>query len=242
MASRKTAGLRTVDVARRAGCSVQQVRNLERDGVLPPAERGRAGYRAYGEVHVLSARAYRLTAAAIGPAEARVVLREAHSGRRLPMLVDAAHARLDAQRRELRLAQRAAEAIAEEPIGDAQPADSMTVSELAGALGVRPSTLRHWDAEGVVVPRRAGARGARLYAPEDVRDARIAHQLRLAGYRIPALRDLLSALRTFRGGDVTAALAAREGEIDTRSWALFEAAALLFRIVSPSGDDSVEIG
>ncbi|WP_223273504.1 MerR family transcriptional regulator [Nocardia cerradoensis] len=227
-------------MARQAGCSVQQVRNLERDGVLPAAERGSSGYRTYREVHVLSARAYRLASAALGPAEARVVLREAHSGQRLPVLMDAAHARLDAQRRELRLAQRAAEAIAEEPIGDAKPADSMTVSELAGALGVRPSTLRHWDAEGLVVPGRA--RGARLYAPEDVRDARIAHQLRLAGYRIPALRELLSASRTFRGGDVSAALAAREAEIDTRSWALFEAAALLFRIVSASGDDSVELG
>ncbi len=191
---------------------------------------------------MLSARAYRLVAAAVGPAEARVVLREAHSGQQLPVLMDAAHARLDAQRRELRLAQRAAEAIAEEPIGDAKPADSMTVSELAGALGVRPSALRHWDAEGLVVPGRAGARGARLYAPEDVRDARIAHQLRLAGYRIPALRDLLSALRTFRGDGVSAALAAREAEIDTRSGALFEAAALLFRIVSSSGEDSGEIG
>ncbi|SUA43017.1 zinc-responsive transcriptional regulator [Nocardia africana] len=229
-------------MARRAGCSVQQVRNLERDGVLPAVERGPSGYRTYGAVHVLSARAYRLLAAAVGPAEAKVVLRAAHSGQHVPALLDAAHARLDAQRRELRLAQRAAEAIAEEPIGDARSADSMTVSELAEALGVRASALRHWDAEGLVVPGRAGARGARLYAPEDVRDARIAHQLRLAGYRIPALRDLLSALRAFRGGDVAAALAAREVELDARSWALFEAAALLFRIVAPSGDDSPEIG
>ncbi|MGW5520497.1 MerR family transcriptional regulator [Nocardia africana] len=218
------------------------MRNLERDGVLPAVERGPSGYRTYRAVHVLSARAYRLLAAAVGPAEARVVLREAHSGQQLPALLDAAHASLDARRRELRLAKRAAGAIAGEPIGDARPADSMTVSELAEALGVRASTLRHWDAEGVVVPGRAGARGARLYAPEDVRDARIAHQLRLAGYRIPALRDLLSALRAFRGGDVSAALAAREVELDTRSWALFEAAALLFRIVAPSGDESGEIG
>ncbi|MBV7705252.1 MerR family transcriptional regulator [Nocardia nova] len=242
MTSRKSTGLRTVDVARRAGCSVQQIRNLERDGVLPPVERGPSGYRTYRRGHVLSAHAYRLLATAVGPAEARDVLRATHSGQPLPALLDAAHARLDAQRRELRLAKRAAAAIADEPIGDATSADSMTVSELAGALGVRPSTLRHWDAEGLVVPGRAGPRGARLYAPEDVRDARIAHQLRLAGYRIPALRDLLSALRAFRGGDVSAALAAREVEIDTRSWALFEAAALLFRIVSPSGDDSFEAG
>ena len=48
----------------------------------------------------------------------------------------------------------------------------MSISELAAALGVRPSALRYWDAEGLVVPRRATAGGARQYSPADVRDAR----------------------------------------------------------------------
>ncbi|MEX2970149.1 MerR family DNA-binding transcriptional regulator [Streptomyces sp. C184] len=55
MSTLKSSALRTVDVARRAGYSVQQVRNLERDGVLPPATRTAAGYRRYGELHVHSA-------------------------------------------------------------------------------------------------------------------------------------------------------------------------------------------
>jgi DNA-binding transcriptional MerR regulator len=51
--------MRTVDVARHAGYSVQHVRNLERDGVLPPATRTAAGYRIHTEIHVRSALAYR---------------------------------------------------------------------------------------------------------------------------------------------------------------------------------------
>jgi DNA-binding transcriptional MerR regulator len=149
--SRNSSDLRTVDVARRSGYSVQQVRNLERAGVLPPAGRTPSGYRIYSELHVHATLAYRALAAGTGPVEARRILRAAtgHPRSDALALVDAAHARLDAERRELRLAMQAAGAIAAEPIDGVRPTDSMSIAELATALGVRPSTLRHWDAEGV---------------------------------------------------------------------------------------------
>ncbi|MFI1522949.1 MerR family DNA-binding transcriptional regulator [Kitasatospora cineracea] len=222
--------LRTVDVARRAGCSVQQVRNLERDGVLPPADRTPAGYRVHTEVHLHSALAYRSLAVGAGPAEARRIVRAFHRPPRAEALalLDAAHARLDAERARLRLAREAAGAIAEEPIGEVRASDAMGVSELAAALGVRPSALRHWDAEGLVVPDRDPVRGTRRYTPAQVRDARIVHQLRLAGHRIGPLRALLPELRGARGPvAVTAALAARDEGLTARSLALLEGAAAL---------------
>ncbi|QKW23834.1 MerR family DNA-binding transcriptional regulator [Kitasatospora sp. NA04385] len=230
MQSLNSAVLRTVDVARRAGCSVQQVRNLERDGVLPPADRTAAGYRVYTELHLHSALAYRALAAGAGPVEAKRIVRAFHRPplARALALLDAAHARLDAERARLRLAREAAGAIAEEPIGEVRAADAMGVSELAAALGVLPSALRHWDAEGLVVPDRDPVRGTRRYTPAQVRDARIVHQLRLAGHRIAPLRALLPDLRGARGpADVTAALAARDEHLTARSLALLEGAAAL---------------
>lgn len=220
--------LRTVDIARRSGYSVQQVRDLERSGVLPPAARTAAGYRVHGEVHIRSALAYRALAAGVGPVAAKRIMRAVHSGpaRDVLAMLDAAHADLDRERRELTLAKDAAEAIALEEIGDVRPADAMTVSELAAALGVRPSTLRHWDAEGLVVPDRAGT--ARRYSPTQVRDARIVHQLRGAGYRIQPLRALLPNLR-----EVRTALVARDAGIATRSRALLDAAVSLSAVLSP---------
>ncbi|MFD0853276.1 MerR family DNA-binding transcriptional regulator, partial [Actinomadura adrarensis] len=79
MGSRNSPGLRTVDVGRRAGCSVQQVRNLERDGVLPPAARTAAGYRVYDESHVSAALAYRALATGTGPVEAKRIMRAVHA-------------------------------------------------------------------------------------------------------------------------------------------------------------------
>ncbi|MGY2066669.1 MerR family transcriptional regulator [Blastococcus sp. SYSU DS0619] len=108
----------------------------------------------------------------------------------------------------------------------------MTISELAAALGVRPSTLRHWDAEELVPARRSGPRSTRTYPPDAVRDARITHQLRRAGHRIGPLRALLDQLRrTGRGQDVEAALAARGTSIDDRSRALVRGVAALDRLL-----------
>ncbi|HEX6359826.1 MerR family transcriptional regulator [Actinophytocola sp.] len=222
--------MRTVDVGRRAGYSVQQVRNLERDGVLPPATRTATGYRAYDERHVRSALAYRVLAVAAGPVEAKRIVRAAHAypASDLLALLDAAHARLDTERRELALAREAAEAIAAEPIDDVRPTDTMTITELADALGIRPSALRHWEAEGLVVPGRTASR--RMYSPADVRQARIVHQLRLAGYRIPTLQTLVPNLRQW--DEVTTALAARDANIEARSRALLDGAAALSALIA----------
>lgn len=230
--------MRTGDIARRAGYSVQQVRNLERDGVLPPATRTAKGYRTYGERHLRSALAYRALAAGTGPTEAKKIVRAVH---RSPLaevlaLLDAAHARLDTERGDLRQAEEAARAISGEPIEDVRASDSMSVAELAAALGIRPSTLRHWDAEGVVVPDRDGVRGTRRYTPAQVRDARIVHQLRKAGHRIAPLRALMPELRRARRTeDVFAALAARDADITARSRALLDGGAALSALLPPGG-------
>ncbi|WP_081511443.1 MerR family transcriptional regulator [Nocardia donostiensis] len=242
--------MRTVDVARRAGYSVQQIRNLERDGVLPPSARTATGYRVYDDIHLHSALAYRALAAGTGPVEAKKIVRAFHCSPAAVALalLDAAHARLDTERTDLHHAIAAAESITTEPLTDIRASDSMTVSELATALGIRPSTLRHWDSEGLVVPDRAPHRGTRRYTPTQVRDARIVHQLRQAGYRIPALRALMPEIRHARRlQDVRSALAARETAITARSQALLDGSAALSALLACSAstnspqDDSKQI-
>lgn len=229
MKSRKS-GLWTVDVARGAGYSVQQVRILERDGVLPPVERTASGYRIYAEAHVQAAIAYREFAAGLGPVDAKQLMRTALNRPTVELLasLDAAHADLHVARQRLRLAKKAAESITAEPLDDVRPSDVMSIGELAEALGVRASTLRHWEDEGLVAPDRTVGRRARSYSPAAVRDARIAHQLRLAGYRIDVLRALIPQLSTARDHDgVLKGLNARDSRLDERSRALLHGTAAL---------------
>ncbi|HEY0535222.1 MAG TPA: MerR family transcriptional regulator [Actinoplanes sp.] len=227
--------LRTADVARRAGCSVQQVRNLERDGVLEPPTRTPSGYRTWTEIHALAAATYVVLAAGVGAAEAKKLIRIARAGTENDVLalVDRAHARLHTERRDVELARAAVAAITAEPLDDVRPNDAMTISELASALAVPTSTLRYWDRQGLLTPARAVRGRARIYTPADVRDARIVHQLRLAGYRIPPLRALMPALRQRgRTSDITAALRARDAHINSRSRALLQAASGLLALTS----------
>lgn len=227
-------GLRTVDVARRSDYSVQQIRNLERHGALPPADRTSSGYRRYAEIHVEAALAYRRLAAGVGPVEAKMIMRTALEGTTSEFLavLDSAHAHLDAERGHLRATQEAVAAITTEPIDDVRPTDDLTITHLAQALGVRPSTLRHWDGEGLLQPHRVTPRGPRVYSPYEVRNARIIHQLRQAGYGIAILQTLLPALRTGRRWDeVTDALGVRSTTIERRSLALFSATAALHSVI-----------
>lgn len=228
--------LRTADLARRSGYSVQQVRKLEREGVLPPTSRTPAGYRQFGDIHVHSLHAYRALAIALGPVEAKRFLRGIRTAARDDTLavLDAAHARLTAERADLAAARAAAKYIAGEPIASVSAADSLSVGELAIALGVRASTLRHWDAEGLVTPDRDPSGRARRYSPEQVRLARIVQQLRSSGQPVKAVREFIPSLRSgLRERDLEAAFAAREGDIARRSGALLDAASALRMLLEP---------
>ncbi|PJJ72820.1 DNA-binding transcriptional MerR regulator [Diaminobutyricimonas aerilata] len=231
---------RTVDLARAVGYSVQQIRDLERLGVIPPARREANGYRSYSRVHEVAARAYRGLAAAVGPVEARRLLASiwSMSVADAAAAVGAAHVRLERERDDVRHALRALAVIRAER-ADLDGADdaAMTIAELADALGVRASTLRHWEAEGLVVPERVTSLGARRYRPSDVREARIVAALRASGYGVPAVREVMAGLRGFGiTADVEAVLQRRLGSIAARSVALLRTGSDLAEVLDALRD------
>jgi DNA-binding transcriptional MerR regulator len=180
--------------------------------------------------------AYRELSRGVGPARAKVLTRALHhdAPSMFLALLDDAHAELARERRDLALAREAARRIAAEPLATPQPSDAMTISELASALGTTPATLRHWQAEGLLTPDRAGRARVRIYSPVQVRDARVIHQLRAAGYRIPHLRAVLPHILTSQDpdGPLAAALQGRDEQLTKRSRALLRAAASLNDILA----------
>ncbi|MFD7226510.1 MerR family transcriptional regulator [Streptomyces sp. NPDC059892] len=232
--------LRTVDVARESGYSVQQVRDLERLGVIPPAARSGNGYRAYTPLHVHALRAYRGLAGAVGPVAARQTLAELRTKpiAEAAAAISAVHVRLARERDEALRAQEALGAIEAEAAapGFERENDAMTITELAEALHVRPSALRFWEQEGLVTPERVTSLRARRYGLSAIGAARIVAALRGAGYGIPAVREIMESLRQVDG--VEAAhhiLRQRLDQIAMRSVALLRAGADLAAVVAPAG-------
>ncbi|EGX59230.1 MerR family transcriptional regulator, partial [Streptomyces zinciresistens K42] len=229
--------LRTADVARASGYSVQQVRDLERLGVTPPAARSGNGYRSYTGRHVLALRAYRGTAAAAGPVAARRLLPDLWEKplAAAASAVNELHVRLARERDEALRAQEALRAIRAEAGGRAarRDGDTMTITELAGALAVRPSTLRFWEEEGLVTPERVTSLRARRYGPSAVGAARIVAALRNAGYRIPEVREVMGSLDRREGLEATGrVLAERLDRIADRTVALLRAGADLAAVIT----------
>ncbi|MGP4002218.1 MerR family transcriptional regulator [Streptomyces sp. 8N706] len=236
--------LRTVDVARESGYSVQQVRDLERLRVIPPAPRSSNGYRSYTPIHVHALRAYRGLAGAVGPVAARQMLTELRTETiaEAASAINAVHVRLARERDEALRAQQALGAIQAEANTPEfeHESDAMTITELAGALGVRPSTLRFWEQEGLVIPERVTSLRARRYGLSAIRAARIVAALRGTGYSIPAVREIMGSLHQLDGlGETRRILRQRLDQIATRTVALLRAGADLEAVVMSAQEPTI---
>lgn len=231
--------LRTAQVSSASGYSVQQVRDLERLGVIPAAVRGPSGYRSYAPLHVRALAAYRGLAAAVGPVEARRLLARIWRMQLEEAAAElgAVHMRLATERARLLQAQEALRTIradtaeAADADSGAEPAASdadaaMTITALSRALGVRSSTLRFWEREGLVAPRRVTSLQIRVYDPPSIRALRVVAALRGAGYRIPAVREIVASLHDVDTRGATGrALRQRLDALALRTVALLEAGA-----------------
>lgn len=198
--------LRPVDLARAHGLSTQAVRNYEQAGILPAARRTPSGYRAYTPLHAAALRAFLALVPGHGRPVASSVMRAVNADDvdEALLLVDRSHARLLDDRDTLRAVERAlgdlgSTAPAGPGAGAPGPSGGVFIGPLADRLGIRPATLRAWERAGLVRPRRDPGTGYRVYDEADVRDARLAHQLRRGGHPLERIAPLLAQVRQAGG-------------------------------------------
>jgi DNA-binding transcriptional MerR regulator len=197
---------RPADLARVHGLSAQAVRNYERDGVLPPAERSSNGYRRFTNVHAKALSAYLALIPGHGYAASGEIMRAVNRGDIDPALraIDHSHALLQRDRETLDTVE-AAVAILTGTQREPQSRTAVRISALAHRLGVRPATLRTWERAGILQPVRDPATRYRVYSPADVRDAELAHLLRRGGYRLDHIAGVLRRVRDAGGPEPLAA-------------------------------------
>ncbi|MEU3403211.1 TioE family transcriptional regulator [Streptomyces sp. NPDC006670] len=236
--------LRPVDLARAHGLSTQAVRNYEEAGILPPAARGENGYRVYTPGHALALAAFLALVPGHGHATATAVMRAVNrnAADEAFRLIDLSHAQLAEDRRTLEAVERALRDLA--PAAKAEEAaeaedrkagggpgsrfSGRFIGPLARELGVRPATLRKWEAAGLVRPLRDPLTGYRVYDAAAVRDARLTHQLRRGGYLLEQIAPLAEQVRAAGGVEpLEAALGAWRARLSARGRALLAGAAEL---------------
>lgn len=215
--------------------------------MIPSAHRQANGYRQFTDVHLIALRAYRRLAFAVGPALARSTMCQLYalSYNEAIAYVVALHVDLAHSRDETITALHALDQILDESLNDepAVPTDAMTITELSSALGVRSSTLRYWEHEGLISPERESPGSPRKYPPGAVRDARIVTALRAGNYGIPAVRAVMTSLDTIgTTAHARDSLRQRLQDIAARSDALLRAGTDLADLLQPQAGHRLSDG
>ncbi|GHE41113.1 TioE family transcriptional regulator [Streptomyces capitiformicae] len=245
--------LRPADLAREHGISTQAVRNYERDGFIPPAERTRSGYRIYTEVHAAALRAYLALVAGHGHSAGGRIMNALQQGELDDALtiIDRGHSQLLRDRETLDAVRRAvghltAESETGAETGTGQDAVSgrsrdlaaRTIGELAHQLDVTPATLRNWEEAGILTPARDPRTGYRVFRAGDIRDAELAHLLRRGGYQLEHIATVVEQIRT-AGGTETLSLALDDWQrkLTARGLAMLDAATHLSHYLGLGADN-----
>lgn len=200
---------RPSDLAREHGLSTQAVRNYERDGFIPPAERTPSGYRVYTEVHAAALHAFLALIPAYGHALGGRIMNALNLGEidDALMIIDRGHQQLLQDRETLEAVRKAVVHLTVESDTVSHPADdrqTRTIGELAHRLRLTPATIRNWEDAGILVPERDRATGYRRYGPDDLRDAELAHLLRRGGYPLDHISTVVNQVRNAGGTDALA--------------------------------------
>lgn len=189
--------MRPVDLAREHGLSTQAVRNYEDAGILPAAGRTVHGYRTYTPLHARALDAFLALVPGHGHRTATAIMQAVNRGAVEDALrfVDESHGQLLDDRGTLQAVEAALRDLAPVP----QERGDTFIGPLARRLGVRPATLRKWEKAGLVLPHRDPRTGYRVYSAADVRDVRLAHQLRRGGYPLERIAPLIAQVRSAGG-------------------------------------------
>ena len=221
--------LRPVDLARAHGLSTQAVRNYEEAGILPAAGRTPHGYRTYTPLHARALSAFLALVPGHGHRAAASIMRAVNEGAtdEAFRLLDESHAQLLEDRRTLRAVENALRDL-EPDSTPSTPSGTTFIGPLAHQLGVRSATLRKWERAGLVRPRRDPRTGYRVFDEADVRDARLAHQLRRGGYLLEQIAPLIAQVRSAGGlQPLEAALTDWRARLSARGRAMLTGAAEL---------------
>lgn len=191
--------LRSSDLAKAIGMSVQTVRSYEAGGLIPPANRGPQGYRLYTPRHLQAIRVARQVIEGFGWKSAQQIMQAIHEEEQSLAwaVIDACHAALHQHRCEveemLRILRATSPLIptcAPREQGQAH-VRALRIREAAQQVGVQASTLRFWEEQGLVHPTRSRGSQYRLYDKEQLHILRTIALLRQANYTVEAIRPVL---------------------------------------------------
>jgi len=218
--------LRTIDLARAAGISVQQVRNYEALGLLPATSRRKSGSRLYTQHHLTALKTVKSMVPAYGWPQTSAIMQALHRGDISAALatIDEHHAELASKRLQMEQTLSTLHTLAAQStsLPNSNHSQRLHIGEAAKQVGVRVSALHFWEQQGLLQPLRDQSSHYRLYDEQQMRRLRVVALLRDAGYNFNVIQPVLDELATGQPEKAIMAVEKRREELTRRSWACIE--------------------
>jgi DNA-binding transcriptional MerR regulator len=228
--------LRTIDLARATGISVQQVRNYEAMGLLPAAERRKSGYRIYTQRHLAALKTARSMVGGYSWQQTSAIMQALHREDLSTALatIDSRHAELASKRQQVEQTLSALHALAAQPapMPSGHPSQNLRIGEAAKQVGVRVSALHFWEQQNLLHPIRDRDSHYRLYDEQQMQRLRVVVLLREAGYNFTVIQSVLDELAAGRPEKAIVTVEKRREELTQTSWKCVEATTNFQRYVS----------
>lgn len=190
----------------------------------------------YEGQHLKALLCYRALASGYGTVAARKIMALIHHGNVAEALceVDRHHATSMSERQQLEETERALKTVRlHQEAQDDESTAPGSIGALARRLGIRTSTLRVWENEGLLEPARRGPHAHREYSRTDIRDARVTHLLRQSHYSLDSIRPIVKELGIVDSSlQLQAALEDRKKFIARRTMGMLRGDAALFDYIS----------
>ncbi|MCB5239777.1 MerR family transcriptional regulator [Niallia circulans] len=188
--------LRPIDIAQKLDVGTSALRHYEEWGIVPKSKRKPNGYRIYTEEHEAYFQCIRAMYHGFGMATVRKIMPMIQQNKFTQALWEVNRVQADLfQKKEQ--ATKALEILKPENMQrfmDKRNKKWYTIGEVEKEIEVPATTLRHWEKEGLIKPRRNPESGYRIYNREDIRRLLIIRTVQSSVYLLDIVRVVMGKI------------------------------------------------
>jgi DNA-binding transcriptional MerR regulator len=189
--------MKGIEIARKLNISTSALRHYESWGLIPKVERAENGYRIYTKEHEAYFQCIRALNAGFGMDLVKKIMpliinRKIHDAL---WLINKAQVDLYTEKETV---QKTVEILDSKEFNELtdikkyRGKDCFSIGEVAKEANVSPSSIRHWEKEGLIEPERHNESGFRIYSSSDIRRVFIIRTVQRVVYSLDIVREVLS--------------------------------------------------
>ncbi|WP_078596290.1 MerR family transcriptional regulator [Evansella clarkii] len=189
--------MKGIEIARKLNISTSALRHYESWGLIPKVERAENGYRIYTKEHEAYFQCIRALNAGFGMDLVKKIMpliinRKIHDAL---WLINKAQVDLYTEKETV---QKTVEILDSKEFNELtdikkyRGKDYFSIGEVAKEANVSPSSIRHWEKEGLIEPERHNESGFRIYSSSDIRRVFIIRTVQRVVYSLDIVREVLS--------------------------------------------------